>query len=376
MNRPRKNLKDALPDNLYRKKDKRIGKVYFEYRDPRTGRRHGVGSDREQAIKGAKGINAIIYAAMKEEKLRAIVSNELPSEKLSSVIKKHLELCVVRKLKPVSIAAKKLNTGIWLRELGAGTYISRITVRDIVDVLDKYADRPSMAQRLRSVAIDVWKDAMQEGWTTDNIPLRTRSTSVEVIRSRLTLENFNAIHAEALKLPDRWVARSMELALVTAQRREDIGAFEFRKRKESTSWVEGNNLFVMQIKTKTKLVLPLDIGLNGLTIGGVIKLCRDNIATNALLHYNCTAGKVHVGESMGLDTISRKFAECRDAAGIVCEKGKSPVTFHEIRSLAIRLYTKQHGAVFAQSIAGHKNAEMTAVYRDTRGAEWLEVKAG
>jgi integrase len=62
------------------------------------------------------------------------------------------------------------------------------------------------------------------------------------------------------------------------------------------------------------------------------------------------------------------------AAEITWEDGRTAPTFHELRSLAARLYTEQHGPEFAQAILGHKSANMTAMYRDTRGAEWTEIK--
>lgn len=55
---------------------------------------------------------------------------------------------------------------------------------------------------------------------------------------------------------------------------------------------------------------------------------------------------------------------------------KIPPTFHEIRSLAIRLYEKEYGRAFAQKLAGHKGENMTAMYADTRGSEWLDVSVG
>jgi hypothetical protein len=30
---------------------------------------------------------------------------------------------------------------------------------------------------------------------------------------------------------------------------------------------------------------------------------------------------------------------------------------------------------FSQAIAGHKDASMTAIYRDVRGVEWVQVQA-
>ena len=67
--------------------------------------------------------------------------------------------------------------------------------------------------------------------------------------------------------------------------------------------------------------------------------------------------------------MAKLFAECRDEAGITIELGKTPPSLHEIRSLAIRLYTKKYGVEFAQAIAEHKNAKVTELYQDTRGSE-------
>jgi integrase len=64
----------------------------------------------------------------------------------------------------------------------------------------------------------------------------------------------------------------------------------------------------------------------------------------------------------------------RDAAEIAVEDGRTMPTFHELRSLAARLYTEQYGAEFAQALLGHKSAEMTALYRDSRGRGWTEIR--
>lgn len=66
------------------------------------------------------------------------------------------------------------------------------------------------------------------------------------------------------------------------------------------------------------------------------------------------------------------FAEARDLAGLNWPEDKTPPSFHEIRSLSARLYTEQ--GIDAQALLGHKSPDMTAIYRDVRGAEWIEVK--
>lgn len=50
----------------------------------------------------------------------------------------------------------------------------------------------------------------------------------------------------------------------------------------------------------------------------------------------------------------------------------TPPAFHEIRSLSARLYSEQ--GTDAQALLGHKSPDMTAIYRDVRGAEWIEVR--
>lgn len=48
----------------------------------------------------------------------------------------------------------------------------------------------------------------------------------------------------------------------------------------------------------------------------------------------------------------------------------SPPTFHEIRSLAGRLYEKEKGKEFARNLLGHKSEKMTDKYLDARGKEY------
>lgn len=376
MSRPRKRNNTSLPDNLYRKDDKRTDKTYYSYRDPRNGKTYGLGTDRQAAENDAKALNAAIYISIRSAKLANMSAPEPETPILSQVILRHMELCETkRKLSKNTLRTKKCTSKAWELALGADTPIGRITVRNIVDVLDSYQDRPRMAQSMRSAAIDIWKDAVQEGWATDNIPHKTRSNGVEVVRSRLTLDDFNLIHAVALKTNDKWVARAMELALVTAQRREDISVMEFRQSKTSTSWIDADALCVIQKKTKNRVRIPLDVGVNGMTIAGVIKSCRDNIVSRWFVHHSKNANLTQPGDQVWIDTISRRFADARDIAGVKGEEGKTPPSFHEIRSLAIRLYANQYNPEFAQAIAGHKDASMTAIYRDVRGAEWVQVQA-
>lgn len=375
MSRPRKQGNSSLPDNLYRKHDKRAGKVYYTYRNPQSGTSHGLGTDHESAVNDARALNAAIYASIRSATLAAIVAPKADTPTFSKVLKRHLELCDKRKLSPKTMIGKKNMGAIWEGLLGNDTPLGNITLRQIVEILESYEDRPTMAKSMRSCAIEIWKDAIQEGWANDNLPAKTRGQSVDVVRSRLTLDDFKLIHAAALTMSMPWIARSMELALVTAQRREDIAVMEFRKGKDSSAWVD-DALYVEQLKSKckNKLRIPFDVGVNGWTIGDVIKSCRDNVISKWLIHHQVAHTGVVLGNQVWLDTITKGFSRARKLAGVIGE-GKTPPSFHEIRSLAIRMYADQYGHDFAQAIAGHKDAATSALYRDTRGAEWVQVRA-
>lgn len=375
MSRPRNKANIILPENLYRKADKRNGKIYYTYKDLRTGVMHGLGTDKESAINDALALNAVIYTSIRSARLAAMTTLKSNSPSFTRVITQHKLLCRKRKLAENTIKNKDTTCKAWEAALGGDTLLENITVRQLVEVLDSYQDRPRMAQAMRSAAIDIWKDAIQEGWANDNLAAKTRAESVEVQRSRLTLDDFNKIYDAALTLKDTWIARAMELAIVTAQRREDISNMEFRCRKESTSWLEEDALCIIQQKTGSKLRIPLDIGILGFTVGGIVKSCRDNIVSNWMIHHQCPRTLSKPGDQVWKDTITKGFARARDLAGIKGTVGKQPPTFHELRSLSIRLYTEKYGAEFAQAIAGHKDPAMTAIYRDVRGAEWQQIKA-
>jgi integrase len=59
----------------------------------------------------------------------------------------------------------------------------------------------------------------------------------------------------------------------------------------------------------------------------------------------------------------------RKASGLSFEE--SPPTFHEIHSLAGRLYEKERGKDFAQKLLGHSSETMTLKYLNTRGKEYV-----
>jgi integrase len=88
-------------------------------------------------------------------------------------------------------------------------------------------------------------------------------------------------------------------------------------------------------------------------------------------------GNAPAGSRVHPDRISHAFTEARRLAGIpdVSPDGKGAPTFHEIRSLAKRLYDKQ-GGVDTKALLGHSTDKMGALYGDPRGVEPIRVSVG
>ena len=142
--------------------------------------------------------------------------------------------------------------------------------------------------------------------------------------------------------------------------------------RDRFSQVRDGHLWVTQRKSGAKVAIPMSLHLQALgwTVGDVIGRCRDTVVSRHVLHHSRNCGRAKPGDKVRDMTLAQMFAEARDAAGISVE-GKTPPTFHELRSLSLRLYHDQ--GINAQALAGHKSADMTAVYRDVRGDEWVKV---
>jgi integrase len=225
------------------------------------------------------------------------------------------------------------------------------------------------ARNMRSKLRDIFRWAETQGVIDvgKNPVPATFNANYEVKRERLSLEQFWLIHAQA----QTWAKNAMMLALVTGQRRDDIANMKFADYKDGF-------LHVAQGKSggKTKLQLDGAIKLSkvGLSIGDVIAGCRDLIVSRYLVHHTERVSQIKPGDKVRANGLSDAFKQAREKAGIGASDGRTPPSFHEIRSLSERLYREEFGADFAQSVLGHKSAQMTAKYDDLRGG-WKTVKA-
>lgn len=355
--RPRKRSRRKLPDYLHERKNSRTGRMYYAYIGP-DGKEYGLGTDKVYAIEQAVDANL--------RRIKTVPSLWARIEKLplvsewTSLYRPKLDDLAANTRRSAEVYLRRLES-----ELGAKP-ITEVTTLDITKIVDSYieAGQKRSANAFRSRMLYVFQEAEAKGWIEKNPVTVTRPVRVTVQRARLTLESFIAIHAAAGRL-DPYIQRSMELALVTAQRREDVASMQFTD-------IEAGFLHVIQGKTSNRVRIPVALRLDavGWSIAEVISRCRDDVLSHHVIHHTRHRTKSKPGDKIHIDTISRGFSRARELSGMTCE---DPPTFHEIRSLAERLYDDQ--GINTQSLLGHKDPRSTALYKDRRGAEWIEVKA-
>lgn len=371
MTRPRKDSNRDLPANLY---DRNGG--YFIYLNRLTNQTVKIGRvPRKDAIRQAIEANAWIDGELAKNDVLAIVKQST-GPTLVDWLKKYAALLERRGMAKTTKRQADWHRRALEAQFGNKTMVELEEPRIWADWLDGFIDagKHGAASNWKSYVQDVWREACAQGWAKTNPISVLRRVPSGTKRARLTLDGFRALYAEAAK-SDPWLQRAMELAILTGQRREDLAAMQFRKRAEASAWIETGMLYVRQGKTGAQIAIPLDLRLEALdlTLSAVVAKCRDVVLSPWLIHQIRHQSRVVPGDPLSLNRLTKGFAKARDSVPRFWPEGIEPPTFHEMRSLSIRLWTEQSGADFAQSIAGHKDAATTAVYRDVRGSEWTKI---
>lgn len=370
--RPRKN--NVSVPNLYPLYSRKVNKVYWRYKHPVTGKFHALGTNEAEAIAIATEANT----RLAEQRTRQIlaISDRIATSKGKAITTStwldryqaiqddRLKSGDIRlntykqKAKPVSL----------LRERAGMKLISAVDVRDIAQLLDEYiaAGRPRMAQVVRSVLIDVFKEAQHYGEVPPgyNPALATKQPRRKITRQRLSLEEWKKI-LDIADATHRYMGNAMLLALVTGQRLGDISRMKF-----SDIW--DDHLHVIQEKTGSKIAIPLSLRLNAInwSLRDVVARCRDYAVSAYLVHFFRSTSQAERGAQVKANTLTMNFSKARDLARIDWGEG-SPATFHEQRSLSERLYKEQ--GLDTQKLLGHKTQQQTDRYHDDRGKGWSKV---
>ncbi|WP_411194883.1 phage integrase Arm DNA-binding domain-containing protein [Raoultella planticola] len=370
--RPRKN-NISIP-NLYPLFSRKVNKVYWRYKHPITGKFHSLGTDEAEATAIAIEANKRL-AEQQTRQIMAITDRisassgksistntwlerywKIQQERLKSGDIK--ENTIKQKAKPVSLLKERVGMKL----------ISAVNVRDVAQILDEYLaeGQPRMAQVIRSVLIDVFKEAQHAGEVPPgyNPALATKQPRRKITRQRLTLEEWQKIFDIADE-NHKYMGNAMLLAIVTGQRLGDISRMKF-----SDIW--DDHLHVEQEKTGSKIAIPLALRCNAInwSLRDVISRCRDYAVSPYLVHFFRTTSQAERGAQVKPRTLTMNFSKARDSVDIDWGQG-TPATFHEQRSLSERLYKAQ--GINTKDLLGHKTQQQTDRYHDDRGKGWTTV---
>ncbi|ATW33106.1 site-specific integrase [Candidatus Williamhamiltonella defendens] len=352
MARKRKTANRDLPPNLYVRNN-----GYYCYRDPRTGKEYGLGKEKRMAINEAISANRQIFDAPVSLTDRI---NEVKTLSMTEWIEQFTQKLQQRglRLNTLKHYLSRLNP---IKQAFSDRAINTLTTKEIAKFLNSYTERGKTAtsKLIRSTLIDLFNGAIAEGHLETNPAAPTKNPRVQIQRARLSLEEFLFIRQCSHPRSTR-IKFGMNLALLTGQRLGDIQQMQWQDIHDGKWWLQ-------QEKTGMKLAIPLTLNLEAIeeTFEGILNQCREQIG-----------GEKYVLIKKGKDTpasarLSEGFKELRKKSGLKWEG--TPPSFHEIRSLSARLYSEAKGKEFAQKLLGHKSANMTDKYRDSRGSEWETI---
>lgn len=370
--RPRKN--NVSVPNLYPLYSRKVNKVYWRYKHPITGKFHALGTDEAEAIAIATEANTRL-AEQRSRQIMAISDAIATSKGRSITVTTWLDRYWKIQEERLKSEDIKLNTYkqkckpvALLKERVGIKPLPAVNVRDIAQLLDEYvaAGQPRMAQVIRSVLIDVFKEAQHAGEVPPGYDpaSATKQPRRRITRQRLSLEEWFKIF-DIADHNHKYMGNAMLLAIVTGQRLGDISKMKF-----SDIW--DDHLHIIQEKTGSKIAIPLSIRCNAInwSLREVITRCRDYAVSPYLVHFFRSTSQAERGAQVKSNTLTMNFSKARDKAKIDWGDG-TPATFHEQRSLSERLYKEQ--GINTQKLLGHKSPQQTERYDDDRGKGWTTV---
>jgi hypothetical protein len=327
---------------------------YYVWRHPKTNKTYALG-----------------YCSLAHARNEAMLANRLveeePAPSLVAMIqgetKTIADLIAKMPPPPKASSAKTVRSQDKRIKAAMGTRECRdVTVQHCSELIDSIAaeGKKTLAAAVRARMRALFRFAATIGWMKDDPASVTMKPRVIVKRGRLSLEQFLAIREQA----GDFLPRAMNLALVTGQDRSTLAAMQ-------RSDVKDGHLICQRSKTEHKnapIAIPIALRLDvlGLSLGELIRE-RTAVLSPYLVHHTVGNGAAKPGAPVHVDLISDAFTQARKAAGVPDEgaDGKSAPTFHEIRSLAKRLYLKQ-GNVDTKQLLGHATDAMGALYEDPR----------
>jgi integrase len=354
--RPRIRRRANWPENLHEPRPE-----YYVWRDPITKEIHILGRmPLAQAIHEAQQANFAI-AKLKPTTTLAERLNT-PKETVADLLLR----MPAGKAKPETIRHRKYVDNAIREEIGT-VKCADLTTKHIADMLEKIEARGKMqwSVHVRSRMKVLCRRGKALGWMKENPATDTDRAEVTVKRRRLTFAEFQRIYEKAPEAA-LWLQNAMLLALVSGQDRSTVARWEH-------GFQQDGHAVLTRGKTGVRIAIPLELRMDvlGMSLADVIARCRTTgIVSKYLIHHirpNVNAPK---GSAIKLKTITAKFKEARDLAGIT--EDDAP-TFHEMRSLTKRLYMEQ-GNVDTKALLGHMTDAIADLYANSRGLEPIKVR--
>lgn len=363
--RPRNRKNVSLPPNVYPNRGS------YVWKHPVTGKRYGLGSNKAVALAQAHEANLAVLNLLEKPRLVHRIAGQ--PETLSEWLDQYKEIVDKRytdnKIAKSTRDDRKQKCNTINGKIGQ-TLLKEISTRTIADFLKTYDNegKARMGQAMRSLLIDIFREAIAAGWCDRNPVEVTRSERVKTKRERLSLDQFLAIYAKAQEESPEWMLHALELAILTGQRRGDLAKMKYTD-------IKSDCINVIQQKNKRidetghKVAIPTELSVAGFSLQTTVAKTK-NVVSRYLIHHTKQAGRAKIGSKVRDVSLTQEFARLRELAGIC---GESPPSLHEVRSLSARLYTEKYGKEFANALLGHKSAKMTELYLDERDG-WFRPK--
>lgn len=327
---------------------------YYVWKHPKTGKTFTLGY---VPLAHARNEALMANRLVQDEALPSLVAMiQGETHTIADLISKMPPPPKASSAKTVRAQDKRILAAMGQRECREVTVLHCAELVDGIAAEGKKTHAAAVRARMRAL----FRYAATIGWMKDDPASVTRKPHIVVKRGRLSLEQFLKIREHASDL----LPRAMNLALVTGQDRSTIVAME-------RSDVKDGYLICQRSKTEHKnapIAIPVGLRLDvlGLSLDDLLRQ-RSKLISPYLVHHLAGNGAAAPGDPVHVDTVSEAFTVARKAAGIpdFDEAGKSAPTFHEIRSLAKRLYAAQ-GNVDTKQLLGHATDEMGKLYEDPR----------
>lgn len=392
--RPRKTGNEDLPLHVSTSGD------YFVYTHPITGKRHGLGRDRANAIRDGRLLNERIVVA--SERVNKILLGKESKDDLNHYIdmaENDWKKRVAEKKLSKNTLSKNLTYAGKIRDKFGERLPSSIRAKELEDWLDTFS--PSARQVARSVLSVIWEPVMRLEELDNNVVQLTSNKQPDVARKRLSLAMFMAIRKEAKELSPI-LAKAMTAMIHTAMRPGDLLTL---KKRNLVRDKDPCCLLVRPSKTKNKTNIAIKMELSPPAIAA-FDAFRDDVVSEYILHYPFRKGRHQkfTGRPLQEKFLSKEFKKVRDivfakqrdlfvtpvdeggidSAMRLMEYSELP-TLYEIRSLSLLLHDeaeKEHGGQegikrVATAVAGHSDESTTEFhYLSRHPLRWTEVKVG